>query len=193
MTKNVFSIAVAILFTGLGPGAVAKAQTDAPAATAVFSTELGRATLKPNPGLTINYTVTSTMPLDSQAVSQKLRFTVEEDGLREVTDSNGQKLERQGTFTHYLTINTGKYKTLEQLKGIVADMFRHFLAGAASAAPNTDLGKIGDARYGGEMHFMVDGPDALRCDYTPATPGVTTVQLKRRDVQALLDILEPRR
>ena len=179
MTKEASSIAscaLAILVGGLVPRPVLFAQGQPPAAPAeapvaiipiakpVFSFELGHATLKPNPALTINYTVASTLPIASKAVNQKLRFTVEESGLREVTDSGGRTGGQQGTFTHYLTINTGKYKTLDQLKSIVADVFRRFLATGASVAPNTDLGKIGDARYGGELHFVVEGPDVLRCE-----------------------------
>lgn len=205
MTKEVSSLAsctFAALLTGLVPGGALLAQaqppaapTEAPAAivpaaTAVFSSELGRTVVKAGPALTVTYTIAATLPVTSKAVSQKLRFIVEENGARMVADPDGRSTERQGSFTHYLTINTGKYKNLGQLKGIVADLFRRFLATGASAAPNTDLGKIGDVKHGGEMHFVVESTDVLRCEYLPTTPGVTNSRLKRQDVQALLDLLE---
>ncbi len=128
--------AIALLLTGTtlavhaqAPATVKQVPLDPiPAATAVFSAELGRAVVKPNPALNVTYSVTATEPATSKAVSQKLRFNILEEGLRQVTDASGQTGERQGTSSRYLTLNTGKYKNIGQLKALMADVLRRFLA-----------------------------------------------------------------
>ena len=184
---SAFSLLLAAAPTAPAQSTTTTATAETTIATS-FPAEVGHATVKPNPRLTVNYSVVATQPIDSKAVSQKLRFVIEEDGLREVTAASGETMQREGRASRYLTINAGKYKNLGQLKTIVAGVFRRFLAG--SLAVGTELGKIGDARYGGEIHFVAAGPDLLRCDYVPDAAKDGGFQFKRRDVESLLALID---
>ncbi len=120
-----------------------------------------------------SYTVKATQPPDSKLKSQRVRFT-------SVANT------ANGTTTHYFTINTGKYKTVGQLDAYLHDTFAKFLAGAPV---NAELGKVGDAKYGGEIRFVVVSPDALR--YDTVTPGEPdgSMTLPRAEVAAYAAIL----
>ena len=109
-------------------------ETTAPVSAEVFPYELGHATRAGSV-----YSISATQPLTSALKGQKLRLKI----VDAVTT---------GTDTRFFTLATGKYKTVAQLDVFLVDVFRRFLA-TPSPAPNQDLGKIGDVRYGGEVHF----------------------------------------
>lgn len=99
------------------------------------------------------YTLRATQPRDSKQVSQIIRLTAEETDPR-------------GTFTRVISLRTGKYKTVGQFCDVVRDILRKYVSGTANGQ---ELGKIGDLRYGGEVRFVAESPDALR--YETKTQG----------------------
>ena len=119
------------------------------------------------------YTVKATQPPDSKLKSQRVRFT----SITKTAD---------GSTTKYFTINTGKYKTVAQLDAYLHDAFARFLAGATA---NTEVGKVGDLKYGGEIRFVVESPDVLRYDTITAGEPDASLTLPRAEVAAYAVIL----
>jgi hypothetical protein len=161
----------------------------APAQPLAFSV-VGRAVVQSRPDLEVVYTLASTAPVTSRAANQKIRLAIEETGLRDVTLDDGQTVQRQGSSSRNVSINTGKFKTVGQLNAMVAGIFRRFLALDRATVPNQELGKIGDVRYGGELRFMAESPKTLRFDYEPRTAPDRAIRFSRADVQAFLGLLE---
>lgn len=150
---------------------------------------LARASFRPRPELEATYTIYGSAPADSPLTGQRIRLSVAESGLRDVTLDNGQTTQRQGSATHDITINTGKFKTIAKLKAIVAEYFVHFLSGPLVL--NQDLGKIGDAKYGGEVHFVAESPNVLRFDFVPSTASPeNAIRFRRADVQGFVTLLK---
>ena len=162
--------------------AQAAATSDAPAATAVavnpsveetFGFELGRATVDRDAASGSTYTVTATQDSRSKQTGAKIRLTVRDK-------------DATGSSTHLLTLNTGKYKTVAQMTGLLADIFRKYLAVEPA---NQEIGKIGDINHGGEIRFYAASRAALRYDWlTPGEP-VHSTNFKRADIQIFLGIL----
>ena len=119
------------------------------------------------------YTVKATQPPDSKLKSQRVRFT----SITKTAD---------GSTTKYFTINTGKYKTVAQLDAYLHDAFARFLAGAPA---NTEVGKVGDIKYGGEIRFVVESPEILRYDTITAGEPNASLTLPRAEVAAYAAIL----
>ncbi len=137
--------------TGLAPSLRAQTAAVSPApATApeTFDSVLGTQTVN---GAT--YSVTATQPLNSILKGQRIRFTA-------VTPTSA------GTTTRYFTVNTGKFRTVAQLAAYLRETFAKFVAGAPA---NTEVGKVGDIKYGGEIHFVVESSDMLL--YNTMTTG----------------------
>lgn len=155
------------------------AQTTTAVATATvpadpFSISLGQTTQTADDTQT-TYRVLATQPATSKLVGQKLRFTFD-------------RTTPKGNATRLLTINTGQHKTVAQMTAFVGDIFRRFLAGPATAGQ--EFGKIGDVKYGGEIHFTADAPDSLSYQITtPAGPSSGSSHFDRADVQAFANIL----
>ena len=140
-------------FHALPPAPSAVAANVAPAPTpASFDYDLGR--IAQERGDTrIVYTLRATQPRDSRKVSQLIRLTAEESNPR-------------GTFTRVISLRSGKYKTVDQFCSVVRDILRRYVSNTANGQL---LGKIGDLRYGGEVQFVAESPDALR--YETKTQG----------------------
>ena len=120
------------------------------------------------------YTVEATQPANSGAKSQRVRFTA-------VAPTG------TGTTTRYFIINTGKYKTVAQLDGYLLESFRKFLGGAPA---NTEVGKVGDIKYGGEVRFVVESPSqSLRYDSLTEGAQPNSMSLPRAEVEAYAAIL----
>lgn len=117
--------------------------------------------------------VKATQPVDSKLKSQRVRFTA-------VVPHTG------GSTTRYFTVNTGKYKTVAQLAASLREAFAKYLAGAPA---NTEVGKVGDIKYGGEIRFVVESPDVLL--YNTMTPGEpnASMKLSKEEVTAYVAIL----
>lgn len=180
--------AAALLLTGVHARGQQTAPTSAAAASALTESVLGRSVVHPRDGLEVAYTVLATQPLNSKLTGQKLRLEIEESGVRDVTLEDGKVIQQKGKYSRSVSVSTGKHKTLGQLCGILNSVFRQFLVGAAA---NQDLGKIGDAKYGGELHFVAEGPDRLRFDYVPnQTKPEDAVRFSRADVQAFGALLK---
>ena len=138
-----------------------------------FAFELGRAVVDRGGGASSTYTVAATQDYRSKTTGGKVRLTV---------------LEKNpgGTMTHLLTINTGKYKTVAQLTGTLADIFRKDLDVPAA---NQEIGKVGDLAHGGEIRFVAESNDVLRYDWTAPGEPVHSTRFKRTDIQVFLGIL----
>ena len=119
------------------------------------------------------YSVKATQPVDSKLKSQRVRFTA-------VVPHAG------GSTTRYFTVNTGKYKTVAQLNATLREAFAKYLGGAPA---NTEVGKVGDIKYGGEIRFVVESPDVLL--YNTTTPGEpnASMKLSKEEVTAYVSIL----
>lgn len=170
---SLFADAALVGMTLLCPSLTLRAQTAtvAPAAAVApetFDFDLGTREMK---GAT--YGVKATQPLDSKLKSQRIRFTA-------------RTSTADGSTTRYFTINTGKYKTVAQLDMYLRDVFAKFLAGAPA---NTEVGKVGDIKYGGEIRFVVESPDVLRYDTMTAGEPNASMSLPRAEVMAYAAIL----
>ncbi len=154
------------------PGLRAQAPAPAPAAATApmtFGNTLGTRSVD---GAT--YTVEATEPADSGLKSQRVRFTA-------VAPTGA------GKTTRYFMINTGKYKTVAQLDAYLRESFGKFLSGAPA---NTEVGKVGDIKYGGEIRFVVDAPnDTLRYEAMTAGEQPSSMMLTRAEVAAYVAIL----
>ncbi len=154
---------------------VATATSDAPAAPVSsadsFPFEIGHA-VKAGAA----YTVEATQPATSKLTGQKVRLKI-------VTTEGLSKT------THDFTLATGKHKTVAQIDTVLSEVFHHFLTNPPPAAPGQEIGKIGDARYGGEVHFVAEPSNQLRFDnLTPGQP-VRASYFSRTDVEALQTVL----
>ncbi len=148
---------------------VAPTAPDAPTAVAsadTFSFEIGHSAKS---GAV--YTVEATQPVTSKLTGQKVRLKV-------VT------MEGLSRTTHDFTFATGKHKTVAQIDTLLSEVFHRFLSNPPPAAPGQEIGRIGDARYGGEVRFVAE-PNQLRFDnLTPGRP-VRASYYSRADVEAL--------
>ena len=149
------------------------AATAAPVPEDSFPFELGRAVVDRSGGASSTYTVTATQDYRSKMIGGKVRLSVLEK-------------EAGGTTTHLLTINTGKFKTVAQLTGTLADIFRKDLDVPAA---NQEIGKIGDLGHGGEIRFVAESNDTLRYDWAAPGEPVHSTRFKRNDIQVFLGIL----
>ena len=138
-----------------------------------FAFELGRAVVDRGGGASSTYIVTATQDYRSKTTGGKVRLSVLETGAG-------------GTMTHLLTINAGKFKTVSQLTGTLADIFRKDLAVPAA---NQEIGKIGDLGHGGEIRFVAESNDTLRYDWAAPGEPVHSTRFKRTDIQVFLGIL----
>ena len=164
---------VSAQFTPPTASPAARADAAAPVAEAAFDFSLGRAVVDREGGASSTYAVDATREYGSKATGGKVRLTVVEK-------------DAGGSTTHVLTVNTGKYKTVAQLTGILADIFRKDLEVLAA---NQEIGKIGDLDHGGEIRFVAESTGIMRYDWqTPGEP-VHSTRFKRTDVQVFLGIL----
>ena len=138
-----------------------------------FAFELGRAVVDRGSGASSTYIVTATQDYRSKTTGGKVRLSVLEK-------------EAGGTMTHLLTINAGKFKTVAQLTGTLADIFREDLAVPAA---DQEIGKIGDLGHGGEIRFFAESNEALRYDWAAPGEPVHSTRFKRADIQVFLGIL----
>ncbi len=118
------------------------------------------------------YTITATQPATSKLVGQKVCI--------KVVDTTGTS-----TTTRYYAVATGKFKTVAQLDTILSEIFGRFLSSPAPAAPNQEIGKIGDVKHGGEVHFFADPSNRLRLDSLHPGEPTHTSYYSRADVEAL--------
>ena len=131
-----------------------------------FAYALGSKTVGSN-----NYSISATAPRGAKANSQTIRFAVKK------SDGGSQ------TWGFFL-ISTGKSKTQAQIEQLLAQAFRKF----PGSAPGTELGKIGDIKYGGEVRVMAEGPNALVFAYNPPQ-NVANPRLSAADAAAFAEIL----
>ena len=118
-----------------------------------------------------NYSISATAPRGSKLNSQTIRFALKR------SDSGSQ------TWGFFL-ISTGKSKTQAQLEQLLAQAFRKFPGSAAG----TELAKIGDIKYGGEVRVMAEGPNALVFAYDPPL-NPANPRLNAADAAAFAEIL----
>ena len=118
-----------------------------------------------------NYSISATAPRGAKLNSQTIRFAMKK------ADFGGQ------TWSFFL-ISTGKSKTQAQLEQLLGDAFRKF----PSAAPGTELGKIGDIKYGGEVRVVAEGRNAMVFAYNPPM-NPANPRLTASDAAAFAEIL----
>ncbi len=158
--KRFVLAALALFSVGL---AFARAQDPA---KVPFAYALGSKTVGAN-----NYSVSATAPRGSKLNSQTIRFALKK------SDSGSQ------TWGFFL-ISTGKSKTQAQIEQLLSQAFHKF----PGAAPGTELAKIGDIKYGGEVRVMAEGPNALVFAYNPPL-NPANPRLHAADVAAFAEIL----
>ncbi len=176
MMKRKPSLLVGAAFAGVTlalshvPALRAQAVVASPAAVApeTFDYDLGTRDVN---GAT--YTVKATQPVDSKLKSQRVRFF-------------SKTSTAEGSTTKYFTVNTGKFKTVAQLNLYLHDAFAKFLAGAPA---NTEVGKVGDIKYGGEIRFVVQSPDVLLYNTMTVGEPNASMTLPRAEVLAYASIL----
>ena len=142
--------------------------------TVTFSFQLARIVQDAN-GVHSVYVLRATQPADSKLMSQKIRLTVDQTT-------------PQGTTTRQLTLNTGKRKTVAELCGTLRDIFLKYQSSRSSAA-GTQIGKIGDFKYGGEIRFVAESPETLRYDMQTEGEEDHSTQLGADEVANLIALL----
>ena len=176
--RAIMAFGAAAILLHSSPG---RAQQPAPVATGTeaatppasadgFPFEIGRATRAG-----ASYSVSATQPMTSKLTGQKIRLKI-------------VSADPMGTTTRFFTLATGKHKTVAQLQVFLVGVFRRFLA-APPPAPNQDLGKIGDLRYGGEVHFIAESPHDLRFDNLSPNEPARPSHYSRTDIETLLQVL----
>ena len=133
---------------------------------AAFAYALGSKTVGAN-----HYSISATAPRGSKLNSQTIRFALKK------SDTGSQ------TWGFFL-ISTGKSKTQLQIEQLLAQAFRKF----PGSAPGTELAKIGDIKYGGEVRVMAEGPNALVFAYNPPL-NPANPRLNAADAAAFAEIL----
>ena len=123
------------------------------------------------------YTLRATQPQDSKLTGQKIRLAI-------------ASTTPQGTFTRLLNLNTGKYKTVAQLCANLRDIFRKDQTLGANAA-GQDLGKVGDLKFGGEVHFVAESSTRLRCDILTQGAETHSISFTASEVADLVALLGP--
>lgn len=99
----------------------------------------------------VTYGVSATAPSKSAEKGQQLKFVV-------------TRMTGRGTDWNYFMLSTGKSKSMAQVQAMIAAA----LAKLPTAAPGTELCKLGDIKYGGELKLVVRGPNELEFAYDPA-------------------------
>lgn len=158
--KRTFLTALALLSVGI---ASARAQDPA---KVPFAYALGSKTVGAS-----HYSISATAPRGSKLNSQTIRFALKK------SDSGSQ------TWGFFL-IGTGKSKTQAQMEQLLSQAFRKF----PGATPGTELAKIGDIKYGGEVRVVAQGPDALVFAYNPPMAEANP-RLHAADAAAFAEIL----
>jgi hypothetical protein len=97
--------------------------------------------------------VQATAPRASAAKAQQMKFVV---------DYQGQQT-GPANFRYYL-VSTGRSKSLAQVQAMFADGF----ARAALAPPGTELCKLGDIAFGGEVRLVARGNGETAMIYNPS-------------------------
>ena len=118
-----------------------------------------------------NYSISATAPRGSKLNSQTIRFAMNK------SDFGSQTRE-------FFVISTGKSRTQAQIEQLLSQAFRKF----PGAAPGTELAKIGDIKYGGEVRVNAEGPNALVFAYNPPQ-NAANPRLHAADVAAFAEIL----
>ena len=155
------------------PTAPAVAASPAPT-PASFPFRLAQIALDEN-GVHSVYSLRATAPIASREVSQKIRLIIEDTT-------------PQGTTTRQLSLNTGRRNSVAQLCAELRDIFRKYMA-VRSSAVGSEVGKIGEIKYGGEIHFVVDSADYLRYDQQTAGEENRSTKLGANDVSNLIALL----
>ena len=160
-------------FVPTAPAVAAAAESPSPA-PASLSYVLARIALDQKDTHSV-YSLRATEPIASSQVSQKVRLTVEDTT-------------PQGTTTRQLSLSTGKHKTVAQLCTELRDIFRKYM-GARRFGAGSEVGKIGDAKYGGEIRFVVESEDYLRYDLQTQGEENHSTKLSADDVSNLIALL----
>ncbi|MBS0656718.1 MAG: hypothetical protein JSR82_00560 [Verrucomicrobia bacterium] len=116
-------------------------------ARAPFAYTLGNA--KSSDG-TVSYSVSATAPSKSAEKGQQLKFVI-------------SRTTGRGTDWNYFMLGTGKSKSLAQVQSMLAAALAKFPAAPAG----TELCKIGDIKYGGELKLVSRGANELEFAYDP--------------------------
>ena len=85
---------------------------------------------------------------------QQLKFIIDRKGAAEAG----------GYAWQYFLVSTGRSKSLAQVQALFADAFRR----APGAPAGTELAKLGDIRFGGEVRLMSLGGGGVEVAYNPA-------------------------
>ena len=153
----------------------APAVAPSPASTpASFAFQLAQIALDEN-GVHSVYSLRATASITSKKVSQKIRLIIEDITL-------------QGVTTRQLSLNTGRRNSVAQLCAELRDIFRKYMA-ARSSGMGSEIGKIGEIKYGGEIHFVVDSADYLRYDLQTEGEENRFTKLSANDVSNLIALL----
>ena len=123
------------------------------------------------------YSLRATEPPDSKLTGQKIRLAI-------------TTTTPQGTFTRLLNLNTGKHKTVAQLCASLRDIFRKDQTLGANAS-GQDLGKVGDIKFGGEVRFVAESPEQLRCDIQTRGTETHSISFTASEVADLVALLAP--
>ena len=119
-----------------------------------------------------HYSVSATAPRGAKQNSQTIRFALKK------SDSGSRT-------SGFFLISTGKSRTQAQIEQLLAQAFRKF----PGSAPGTELAKIGDIKYGGEVRVMAEGPNALVFAYNPPL-NPANPRLSAADAAAFAEILD---
>ena len=156
------------------PTAPAVSEASPAPAPVAFSFQLARVA-QSNAGVQSFYTLRATQPADSKQTGQKIRLTVD-------------RTTPQGTTTRQLTLNTGKRKTVTELCATLRGIFIKYQS-TRTGAVGSEVGKIGDLKYGGEIRFVVDSPEFLRYDMQTEGEEDHSTKLSADEVSNLIALL----
>lgn len=138
-------------------------------ARASFAYALGNA--KSADGLS-TYAVSATAPSMSPEKGHQLKFSISRLG------AGG------GSSWNYFMVGTGKSKSVAQIQSLIAAGLRKF----PGAAAGTELCKIGDIKYGGELKLIARSANELEFAFDPAIRSGNP-RLSAADVAAFAEIL----
>lgn len=148
-------------------------------ALATLPIAVGEARVQSGDGTGV-YSVSVSGPLLEK--SQEIRFIAYWDGF-------DPEIKGRNRTTRTATVKTGKTKTLAEVVGSLKDAFSRFLAAPPTTAANQDLVKIGNIKYGGELHLIAESNDVLRFDYQNPS-GVTAIRFGKNEISEFLKILK---
>lgn len=141
-------------------------------ARAPFAYAIGNA--KSADGFT-TYGVSATAPSMSPDKGHQIKFVL------------SRASSRGGMSWNYFMLSTGKSKSLAQVQTMIAAALRKFPAAPAGS----ELAKLGDIKYGGELKLIARGPDQLEFAYDPPMASGNPV-LSAADASAFASILATR-